>query len=204
MISFSNIFVQNYPLFWFRFTAPLHMNLFSVLRDTVKWLKNQCQSSPPASKLLQEASSVFACDGHFSLGLLSLPQSHSEIKSSSSFIQAHTDRPLQPHTERPTVSTPADLSGRVSGFMNQSWHNINIIDVTLTIWGWSDIKCGQWFPTRQLNPQYGYMQQCYVDRYRSQTSHYQIFSSSSRYIQYTHTTGNRLIIAWLSSEFFII
>lgn len=179
----------------------LHMNLFSVLRNTVKWLKNQCQSSPPASKLLQEASSVFACDGHFSLGLLSLPQSHSEIKTSSSFIQAHTQIGLYNHI----LSGPllADLSGRVSSFMNQSWHNINILDVTLTIWGWSDIKRGQWFPTRQLNPQYSYMQQCYVDRYRSQTSHYQIFSSSSsRYIQYTHTHNrksldNSMVKQWI-------
>lgn len=40
-------------------------------------------------------------------------------------------------------------------------------------------------PDSSTSTQYCYMQQCYVDRYRSQTSHYQVFSSS-RYIQYTH------------------
>lgn len=103
------------------------MNLFSVLRNSeVTEEPMSILSTSIKIKKLQEASTVFACVGHFSLGLLSLPQSHSKIKLSSSFIQAHTDRPLQPHSERPTVSTPADLSGRVSSFMNQSWRNIYI------------------------------------------------------------------------------
>lgn len=123
---------------------------------------------------------MFACDGHFSLGLLSLPQSHSQMKWSSSFIQAYTHRLASTTTNRAACLHRTYLIGRLSPSTNHAaTHTLRTrchLDLFWTV--------GHQICLTVAHP-YTYMQQCYVDRYRSQTSHYRIFSSS-RYIQYAH------------------
>lgn len=72
-----------YVHFWFGLPAVLHSEVTEEPMSNVSIKKKKINKK-------EEASTVFASDGHFSLGLLSLPQSHSQTKLSSSFIQAHT------------------------------------------------------------------------------------------------------------------